>query len=124
LSAKFSLPAHNHGAHPPRVAASLPKRDDLTAAAAMLRALGDPERLRILVRLGRGELCVSELAELEGEKLTTVSARLKSLFAVRLVVRRRDAKHIFYALADDHVLSLIRSAVEHAAEGRRSQFPV
>jgi ArsR family transcriptional regulator len=115
---KPSLRTHDHGAHPPRVAASLPKRDDLTAAAAMLRALGDPERLRILVRLGQGELCVSELAEMEGEKLTTVSARLKLLFAVRLVVRRRSAKHIFYALSDDHVLSLIRSAVDHAAERR------
>ena len=114
-------PSHRnrgHGVHPPRAAVSLPKRDDLTAAAAMLRALGDPERLRILVRLGQGEFCVSELAELEGEKLTTVSARLKSLLAVRLVTRRREAKHIFYALADDHVLSLIRSAVEHAGEAR------
>jgi ArsR family transcriptional regulator, lead/cadmium/zinc/bismuth-responsive transcriptional repressor len=117
MMAKSSHIGDDHGAHPPRVAASLPKRDDM-AAAAMLRALGDLERLRILVRLGQGELCVSELAELEGEKLTTVSARLKSLLAVRLVTRRRDAKHIFYALADDHVLSLIRSAVEHAAESR------
>ncbi len=118
MMAKASPSARDHGAHPPRVAAALPKRDDLAAAADMLRALGDPERLRILVRLGRGELCVSELAQLEGEKLTTVSARLKSLRAVRLVTRRRDAKHIFYALADAHVLSLIRSAVEHAAESR------
>jgi ArsR family transcriptional regulator len=59
-----------------------------------------------------------ELAELEGEKLTTVSARLKSLLAVRPVTRRRDAKHIFYAPAQGHVPSLIRSAVEHAAERR------
>ena len=105
-----------HGDHPRRAAAALPRRNDLDAAAAMLRALGDAERLRILVRLGRGELCVTELAELEGEKLSTVSARLKSLLAVRLVARRREAKHIFYALADDHVLSLIQSAVQHAAE--------
>jgi len=115
---KPSHRTHGHGAHPPRAAASLPKRDDLAAAAAMLRALGDPERLRILVRLGQGEFCVSELAELEGEKLTTVSARLKSLLAVRLVTRRRDAKHIFYGLADDDVLNLIQSAIEHAAERR------
>jgi DNA-binding transcriptional ArsR family regulator len=94
----------------PRTAARLPKDDDLAAAAAMLRTLGDPERLRILVRLGGGELCVSELAELEDEKFSTVSARLKALLAVRLVTRRRDAKHVFYAIADDHVLSLIRSS--------------
>jgi ArsR family transcriptional regulator len=47
----------------------------------MFRALGDPERLRLLVRLAGGEACVSELAEDESEKITTVSARLKTLFA-------------------------------------------
>jgi ArsR family transcriptional regulator len=115
--AKSSSSTH-HGGHPPRAAASLPRDDELVAAAAMLRALGDPERLRILIRLNRGELCVTELAELEGEKLSTVSARLKSLLAVHLVARRRDAKHIFYTVADAHVLTLIKSAVEHASETR------
>ena len=84
----------------------------------MFQALGDPERLRLLVRLGEGEACVSELAENEGEKITTVSARLRILFAARLVKRRREAKHVFYALADEHLPPLLRSAIEHAAEDR------
>jgi ArsR family transcriptional regulator, lead/cadmium/zinc/bismuth-responsive transcriptional repressor len=83
-----------------------------------MRAFGDPERLRLLLRLAEGEACVSELAELERDKVTSVSARLKMLSAVRLVTRRRQARHIFYALADEHVLPLIRNAIEHAAEGR------
>jgi ArsR family transcriptional regulator len=56
------------------------------------------------------------LAELENEKLTTVSARLQTLHEVRLVKRRRAAKHIYYALSDSHALQLVRSAIEHAAE--------
>lgn len=84
----------------------------------MFRALGDPERLRLLVRLAGGEACVSELAAEENEKITTVSARLKTLRDARLVTRRREAKHAFYALADQHVLPLIRNAIDHAAEGR------
>ena len=75
----------------------------------MFQALADSERLRLLLRLAEGEACVSELAEYEGEKITTVSARLKTLFTVRLVKRRREAKHIFYALADEHVLPLVRN---------------
>jgi ArsR family transcriptional regulator, lead/cadmium/zinc/bismuth-responsive transcriptional repressor len=107
-----------HGGHPPRPAAPLPLRPQVEAAADMFRALADPERLRLLLRLGAGEACVSELAEDEGEKITTVSARLKVLSAVRLVRRRRVAKHIFYAPSDEHVLRLIRNAIDHAAEGR------
>jgi ArsR family transcriptional regulator, lead/cadmium/zinc/bismuth-responsive transcriptional repressor len=84
----------------------------------MFQALGDAQRLRLLLRLAEGEACVSELAEHEGEKITTVSARLKTLYAVRLVKRRREARHVFYSLTDEHVLPLVRNAVDHAAEGR------
>jgi ArsR family transcriptional regulator len=84
----------------------------------MFGALADSERLRLLLRLAEGEACVSELAEYESEKITTVSARLKTLFTARLVKRRREAKHVFYALADEHVLPLVRNAIDHAAEGR------
>ena len=61
---------------------------------------------------------MSELAEDEGEKITTVSARLKTLFMVRLVKRRREAKHVYYTLADEHVLPLVKNAIDHAAESR------
>ena len=67
---------------------------------------------------------MSELAEDEGEKVTTLSARLKTLSVVRLVRRRREAKHVFYALADEHVLPLIRNAIDHAAEVRTAMSAV
>jgi ArsR family transcriptional regulator, lead/cadmium/zinc/bismuth-responsive transcriptional repressor len=82
----------------------------------MFRALADIQRLRLLVRLAAGEACVSQLAEEANEKIATISARLKTLYGARLVVRRREAKHVFYALADDHVLSLVQSGVNHASE--------
>jgi len=77
--------ASRHGGHPPRSLVRLPPRVQIEAAAEMFRALGDPERLRLLVRLAAGEACVSELAENEGEKITTVPARLRILFVAHLV---------------------------------------
>jgi ArsR family transcriptional regulator len=94
----------------------LPNGAELELASAMFRALGDPSRLQLLARLASGEACVTELAELEGEKVTTVSARLQTLHDVRLVKRRREAKHVYYALSDTHVLRLVQSAMKHAAE--------
>ena len=102
--------------HPARSWPKLADRAELEQASAMFQALGDSARLRLLARLASGEICVSELAELEGEKLTTVSARLKTLHDVRLVKRRREAKHIYYSLSDTHILRLVESAIEHAAE--------
>jgi len=86
----------------------------LADAAAMFRALADPERLRLLVRLAGGEASVSELAA--EQKLTTVSARLQLLLVARLVRRRRDARQVFYALADQHVIDLVANAMEHVSE--------
>jgi DNA-binding transcriptional ArsR family regulator len=116
--------AGKHHSHPVRSWPKLPGGAEFEDASAMFRALGDPFRLRLLARLAGGEVCVSELAELEGEKLTTVSARLKMLHAVRLVKRRREAKHIFYALSDSHVLQLVKSAMEHAAERQGPSIPI
>lgn len=107
-----------HHGHPPRPPAPLPSRSQIEAAAEIFRALGEPERLRLLLRLAADEACVSELADGENEKITTVSARLKVLSAARLVRRRREAKHVFYALADEHVLRLIHNGIDHAAESR------
>ena len=85
-------------------------------AASLFRVAGDVERLKLLDRLCDGEWCVSELAEAAGVGLSTVSQQLRLLRAERVVARRRSGKHIFYALADRHMIDLVISALEHAAE--------
>ena len=103
----------DHGARPLRMAT--PRV--IERAAALLKAVGDPGRLRLLERLARGgEHCVSELAESENEGMSTVSQRLRLLRAEQLVSRRREGKHVYYALTDAHVRELIFAALEHAAE--------
>ena len=72
-----------------------------------------------MVSLLDREWCVTELAEALGESLSTVSQRLRVLRSEGLVSRRRKGKHVYYALADDHVVDLLRAAIEHAAEPRR-----
>jgi DNA-binding transcriptional ArsR family regulator len=102
--------------HPARSWQKLQHSRQFDDASAMFRALGEASRLRLLTRLSSGKICVTELADLEGEKLTTISARLKTLHAAGLVKRRRESKHIYYALSDTHVLRLVQNALEHASE--------
>ncbi|HEX5661524.1 MAG TPA: metalloregulator ArsR/SmtB family transcription factor [Polyangiales bacterium] len=85
-------------------------------AAALFRALGDTARLSLLERLAHGEYCVTELAEATGEGLSTISQRLRTLRSERLLKRRRVGKHVYYTLADQHVLEMIQSALAHASE--------
>ena len=88
----------------------------LDRAARLLRAMGDQERLSLLFRLSEGAACVTELAEAEGETLSTISQRLRVLRSEDLVKRHREGKHIRYALADDHVRELIAAVFAHAQE--------
>ena len=90
--------------------------DALERAAQILRAMGDAARLRILDLLKHRELCVTEIVVAVSEKFTTVSQRLKHLRSEGLIVRRRDGNHIYYALADRHVVDLILNALAHANE--------
>ena len=107
------LEAHSH-ARPPRAPAV--SELALERASRLFRAIGDVPRLRLLAVLARGEACVSDLAEAQGEHLSTVSQRLRVLRAEDIVVRRRDGKHINYSLTDQHVVEMISNALAHASE--------
>jgi ArsR family transcriptional regulator, lead/cadmium/zinc/bismuth-responsive transcriptional repressor len=101
---------HGHRASPKR------STQDVERAVRLFKALGDEARLRTLDLLVAGEACVSELADATGERVSTVSHRLRLLRAEGLVNRRREGRHIYYALTDRHVVELIETALVHAAE--------
>jgi ArsR family transcriptional regulator len=82
----------------------------------MFKAMGDPARLRLLETLMQGPHCVSELAAETDDNMSTVSQRLAKLLNGGLVRRERDGKHVFYELADDHIVELVTNALAHAAE--------
>jgi DNA-binding transcriptional ArsR family regulator len=85
----------------------------------MFRAIGDIERLRLIVLLARGPACVTELATVENETLSTISQRLRVLRNENLIVRERHGKHIHYKLADAHVAELVSNVMAHTREHRR-----
>lgn len=100
-------------------AAALAELDaaSLERAAALFRAVADPARLQLLYVLStREEICVSEIAAMFGEGMSTVSQRLRLLRSERLVRGERRGKHVYYALADHHVIDIIRDALAHVRE--------
>lgn len=65
----------------------------------LLRAAGEPTRLRILNLLRRRDLCVCDLQVVLGVPQSTVSRHLAALRHVSLVVDRRAGNRVLYALA-------------------------
>jgi DNA-binding transcriptional ArsR family regulator len=97
------------------------KESDLTflssqtarSVAETMQALATPSRVRILSRLGAGPCSVGELVQDVGMGQPAVSAQLRVLRNLGLVVGERDGRQVIYALYDDHVRALLAEAVSH-----------
>lgn len=84
--------------------------------ADTFRALGDPNRLRIVHAIARQELCVCDLAAAVGMSQSAVSHSLRTLRQRRLVRSRKESKTIYYRLDDGHIARLLADGFEHVEE--------
>ena len=83
-------------------------------AAATLKMLADPTRLRILWALLHGEHSVNQLAAHVGSPASTVSQHLAKLRLAKLVRTRRHGTQVFYVVENDHLARLTTEALFHA----------
>ena len=65
----------------------------------LMRILGQPTRIRILLIIGEGESCVCHLEQRLELRQAYISQQLARLRNADLVVDRRDGLNVFYALA-------------------------
>ena len=88
----------------------------LTPLAETFKVLGDVTRVRLLDALSHGELCVCDLAALVGLSESAVSHQLRLLRGMRLVRPRRAGRQVFYAIDDQHIMSLFEQGLGHVTE--------
>ena len=91
-------------------------REEILNLAELFHQMSDPTRLTILLRLLEGERCVCDLSEETDVSVSAVSHQLRSLRTAGLVRGRREGRHVFYSLADDHVRVLVSTGLEHVRE--------
>lgn len=99
-----------------RVRREMPDEDTLYNLTELFHVFGDSTRMRILYVLFASEMCVCDIATLLGLTQSAVSHQLRLLKGMRLVKSRREGKTVFYALADDHVKTIINQGLEHVGE--------
>lgn len=78
----------------------------------LTRALADATRVRVLLALRRGELCVCQITELFGLAPSTVSRHLNLLHQAGLVTSRKAGRWIYYALPDADAPVAAREALD------------
>ena len=80
----------------------------ISSISNLLRNIGQPARLRILLAIGMGEACVCHLETLLGYRQAYISQHLMALRQAGLLDTRREGRFIFYRLRDPELLELIR----------------
>lgn len=89
---------------------------ELERLAKTYKILGDPTRLKIVMALQGGEMCVCDIAAYLGVSESAASHQLRRLSDMALVKKRRDGQILYCALDDDHVADLITIGLEHVRE--------
>lgn len=89
--------------------------DGVTAAklAETFKALSDPTRVRIISALSHAELCVHDIAATLDMTQSAISHQLRTLRELRLVKFRREGRHIYYSLDDEHIQNLFHLGLDH-----------
>ncbi len=78
---------------------------------SITKALADENRLRLLLALRGGELCLCQLIELLGLAPSTVSKHMSVLWGARLADRIKRGRWSYYCLAGEDAPAPVREAL-------------
>lgn len=96
-----------------RAKESMPNEENLVRVCNTFRILGEPSRLRIVLALLQGEMCVYHIVEACGGTQSAVSHQLRVLKDNRVIRSRRDGQNILYSIADEHIVEIVKISEEH-----------
>ena len=86
---------------------------ELEGMSEFFKAMSDSTRLRILVELLDGSLCVMHISERLGMSQSAISHQLAILRRADLVRIKRNGKSVVYSIADEHVRLMLDMALLH-----------
>ena len=79
-------------------------------ASRVLAVLGNPFRIQLVMTLWAQEACVCHLEALLKKRQAYISQHLMALRELDLLETRRDGKYIYYRLANEEIIDLIKKA--------------
>ena len=97
-----------------QVKEEMPSMEIIERACNTFRMLGEPSRLKIVMALAKGEMCVYHLVKCCGGTQSGTSHQLRILKDNHVVKSRREGQNVLYSIADEHVLKMLELGREHA----------
>ena len=78
--------------------------------AAPLSVIASPQRIAILLAIGRGEACVCHLESALGWRQAYISQHLMALRKADILQDRREGRYVYYRLKNAALLDLITAS--------------
>ncbi|BFL75643.1 ArsR/SmtB family transcription factor [Finegoldia magna] len=94
----------------------LPDDELIADLSDMFKIFGDQTRMKILMALESGELCVCDIAAVMDMSQSAISHQLRVLKQSNIVKTRRQGKVVYYSISDDHVKEIFDIAIVHVQE--------
>ena len=94
----------------------LPDDELISDLSDMFKIFGDQTRVKILMALESGELCVCDIAAVMNMSQSAISHQLRVLKQSNIVKTRREGKVVYYSISDDHVKEIFDIAMVHVQE--------
>lgn len=94
----------------------LPDDELIVDLSDMFKIFGDQTRVKILMALESGEMCVCDIAAVMNMSQSAISHQLRVLKQSNIVKTRREGKVVYYSISDDHVKEIFDMAMVHVQE--------
>lgn len=103
-----------HGMRAERAKKAELSEETLEATCNIFKMLSEPSRLKIVLALLEGEMCVYHIVEATGGKQSAISHQLRVLKDGKVIRARRNGQNVVYSIADEHIAQMTAIGVEHA----------
>ncbi len=88
-------------------------QEEVEEVCTIFRMLAEPTRMKIVLALLEGDMCVHHLTERCAGTQSAISHQLRILRDNKIVKAKRLGQSVEYSLADAHVQSIVKIALEH-----------
>ena len=90
--------------------------DTLFDICNLLKILGEPSRIKIVLALAEGEMCVYHIVKAVGSNQSAVSHQWRILRENKVIKARREGQNIIYSLDDEHIMQIVNLVKIHVQE--------
>lgn len=96
-----------------KILSEIPDEDEIQRNADIIKALGDPTRLKIIYLIHDGELCVCDIISALDKPQPTVSHHLNILKNAGILKWRKEGVWIYYKLSNPKLLQNLKELINN-----------